>query len=273
VNSSNSDGFDMSGGATLQLTSPAKVGVYGGWNISGQSVLDLNGNPTSPVKLASRVTDPLAALPAPSAGPLRSTQNVNYDQNHVPANNTLQPGVYCGGLSVNNTQGVAFKMATGTYIMAGGGIKFQSQAIVDATAGVTIYNTSANASHMWGCPSTSNYTPVSISGQATLTMKAPVSGTYTGIAFFEDRDTSVTGSNPGASQNTISGGASAAIDGALYFKNTELIFSGCNSASGYLVLVADIVQITGGSTFGNNYSSLSNSNYFAPQSTGGGLVE
>ena len=40
-----------------------------------------------------------------------------------------------------------------------------------------------------------------------------------------------------------------------------------------MVIVADMVQINGNSTFGNNYSSLSSSNYFAPTSTGGGLAE
>ena len=104
-------------------------------------------------------------------------------------------------------------------------------------------------------------------------MKAPVSGPLTGIAFFEDRDTNVTGTNPILNPNKITGEASTAIDGALYFKNTELQFSGTNSVNGYMVIVADMFVVNGNSNFGNNYSSLSSSNYFAPQSTGGGLVE
>jgi hypothetical protein len=40
-----------------------------------------------------------------------------------------------------------------------------------------------------------------------------------------------------------------------------------------MVIVADMVQINGNSIFGNNYSSLGSANYFAPQSTGGGLAE
>jgi hypothetical protein len=248
--------------------------VYGGWQLNGQSVIDDAFNkPTNPVQISGRVTDPLAGVPVPSAGPLMSSHAVNYDMNNRPANNTLQPGVYCGGLTVNNTGGVTFRMASGTYMMAGGGLRLQSQAIIDATAGVTVYNTSASASHMWGCGSTSSYSPIAIDGQANLTMTAPVSGQLTGIAFFEDRDTAVTGSNPTANPNKIVGGANTTIDGALYFKNTQLQFSGNNSSTGYMVIVADMVQINGNSTFGNNYSSLSSSNYFAPLSTGGGLVE
>jgi hypothetical protein len=275
VDSSNADAFEMEGSETFYLQNHSKVGVYGSSQLAGQTQLwDVISNAkTNPVALASRVADPLASVPVPSAGPVVSSHAASYDMNNKPPNNTLQPGVYCGGLTVNNTNGVAFTMAAGTYIMAGGGLKFQSLAIINAAAGVTIYNTAANATQMWGCSGASAYSPISISGQANLTMNAPVSGALTGIAFFEDRSTSVTGSNPTANPNQIAGGASTTINGALYFKNTQLLFSGTNSVNGYMVIVADMLKINGNSTFGNNYSSLSSSNYFAPQSTGGGLVE
>lgn len=275
VDSSNSQAFEMEGSETLYMQNNSKVGVYGNWQLNGQTqVWNVATNKqSSPVQIASRVADPLASVPAPSTGTVVSGSAVSYDMNHKPANNTLQPGVYCGGLTVNNTNGATFKMAAGTFIMAGGGLRFQSQAIVDATAGVTVYNTSASASNMWGCTLTSTYLPVSISGQATLTMNAPTSGPLVGIAFFEDRSTGVTGSNPTANPNQVVGGASITVNGALYFHNTELQFSGANSANGYMVIVADMLVINGNSSFGNNYSSLSSSNYFAPQSTGGGLVE
>lgn len=275
VNSTDSQAFEMEGSQTFYLQNHAKVGVYGSWKLNGQTQLwDVASNAqTNPVKAASQVADPLASVPVPSAGPVISNMPVAYDMNNKPAGNTMQPGVYCGGLTVNNTGGAQFKMAAGMYIMAGGGVRFQSQAIINATAGVTIYNTSANSSHMWGCGSTSGYSPVTFDGQATVNINAPSSGTYTGIAIFEDRDTSVTGSNPASNPNKIVGGASTTINGALYFKNTQLQFSGSNSSNGYMVIVADMVQINGNSSFGNNYSSLSSTNYFAPQSTGGGLTE
>lgn len=275
VDSNSSQAFEMEGSETLYMQNHSKVGVYGNWQLSGQTQLwDAASNmKTNPVSIASRVTDPLAGVPAPTSGTVVSGHAVSYDMNNKPTNNTLQPGVYCGGVTVNNTGGTTFKMAAGTYIMAGGGLHFQSQAVIDATAGVTVYNTAANGSNMWGCSSTSSYAPISIDGQATLTMKAPVSGPLTGIAFFEDRSAGVTGSNPTLNPNKIVGGASTSIDGALYFHNTELQFSGTNSVNGYMVIVADMLVINGNSTFGNNYSTLSSSNYFAPQSTGGGLVE
>ncbi len=207
VNSNSSQAFEMEGSETFHLQNHAKVGVYGQWQLNGQTQLwdDASNVKTNPVTMTSRVNDPLANVPIPSAGTLRSSSSLTYDMNNKPPNLTMQPGVYCGGLAVNNTGGSKFKMAAGTFIMAGGGIRFQSQALIDATAGVTIYNTSANASHMWGCASTFAYSPMAIDGQANLTMKAPVSGTYTGIAFFEDRDTAVTGSNPTANPNKVVG--------------------------------------------------------------------
>jgi hypothetical protein len=275
VDSSNSSAFEMEGSETLYMQNHSKVGVYGNWQLNGQTqVWDVASNAkTNPMTIASRVADPLAAVPEPTSGTVVSGKPVSYDMNNKPANNTLQPGVYCGGLTVNNTNGATFKMAAGTYIMAGGGLRLQSQAIVDATAGVTVFNTAANASNMWGCSSTYSYSPVSINGQATLTMNAPTSGPLVGMAFFEDRSTTVTGSNPTANPNQVVGSSTVTVNGALYFHNTELQFSGANAVNGYMVIVADMLVVNGNSSFGNNYSSLSSSNYFAPQSTGGGLVE
>ncbi len=101
VDSNNSQAFEMEGSETLYMQNHSKVGVYGNWQLNGQTqVWDVASNTkTSPVALASRVADPLAAVPAPSAGPVVSGSAVNYDMNNKPANNTLQPGVYCGGLT------------------------------------------------------------------------------------------------------------------------------------------------------------------------------
>ena len=48
---------------------------------------------------------------------------------------------------------------------------------------------------------------------------------------------------------------------------------GNSSSNGYTVVVADNISIEGTSAIGNNYSSLSQPNPFAPYTTGGGLAE
>lgn len=131
-------------------------------------------------------------------------------------------------------------------------------------AGVTFYNTAGGAS--WGCAA-SSIASVSINGQAQMQLTAPTSGSLVGMLFFEDRSQYFGG---GAK---INGGSSSSFDGALYFKNSNLQFAGTNSTNGYMVLVADTISINGTTTIGNNYSTLSNPNPFAPASTGGGLVE
>jgi len=160
------------------------------------------------------------------------------------ANNTLSPGVYCGGLTIGNTNGTAFTLNPGTYIMAGGGMVLNSQAVVNGT-GVTVYNTTSAG---WGCASSYSYTPVTISGQVTATLSAPTSGTLNGILFFGNRSGC---STKGSCVDQINGGSTAVLNGALYFPSDEIAITGSN-ASGFLMLVADKIYINGNSVFGNN---------------------
>lgn len=68
------------------------------------------------------------------------------------------------------------------------------------------------------------------------------------------------------------GGSNFTFNGALYFKQSSFKFAGNSSSTGYMVLVADTIDIHGATTIGNNYTALSDPNPFAPGSTGGGLV-
>jgi hypothetical protein len=80
-------------------------------------------------------------------------------------NNTLVPGVYCGGLSIGDTGGAQFTMSPGTYVIAGGGFHVTSSAIV-VGSGVTVYNTSSNG---WGCSATHGYVPIRSAACSTFT--------------------------------------------------------------------------------------------------------
>ena len=245
VESSASDGFEMEGAETLYLQNHAQVSVVGGAQLNGQTKLwdTISNKQVQPVQTSSP-GDPLASIAAPTTGTIVSKSHVNYDMNAKPANNTLSPGVYCGGLTIGNTNGVSFTMSPGTYIMAGGGLVFNSQAIVNG-AGVTVYNTSSAG---WGCSSSYSYTPITISGQASATLSAPTTGSLSGILFFGNR----TGcSTNGSCVNQINGGSTTTFNGALYLKSDKLLFSGNTSSGGCIVAVADIITINGGSTFGS----------------------
>jgi RHS repeat-associated protein len=234
----------MDGSGTLYLQDHAQVGVVGGWQLNGLLLMDtISNQQVQPITITSP-GDPLTAIQAPTQGVVVSTQPVSYSKTNQPPNNTLSPGVYCGGLTILNTNGVTFNMSPGTYIMAGGGLTFTSQAIV-AGFGVTVYNTSSAG---WSCSSSYGYTPISITGQAQVNLTAPTTGALAGILFFGNRAGCGT---PGSCQDKIAGGASDTFNGALYFKSDQLLFSGKSSSNGCMVVVADIITITGNSSFGD----------------------
>lgn len=269
VDSSDGAAFTMASGVQYYLDNHAHVGVNGGWSIAGQSrLIDTSTNTEVSPNHNGVFTDPLARVPEPSgAGAIvQSASSATYGKNNPPAGNALQPGVYCGGLTFNDTNGVTYTLQPGLYILAGGGLTLNSSAII-AGSGVTFYNTSASGGHSWGCPSYSAHQPLSLSGQATATLSAPTSGANVGMLFFDDR------SIYDSRANKIVGGSNSAFNGALYFRNAPLQFAGKNTTRGYMVLVADTISINGSTTIGNNYTDLSNPNPFAPSSTGGGLVE
>jgi hypothetical protein len=108
-------------------------------------------------------------------------------------------------------------------------------------SGVTFFNTAA-AGYSYG--------PISLSGGTTITLSAPATGSLAGILFFQD-------SSVGAgAASSFSGGATAILNGTLYFPTTGLTYSG-GSSSAYTIIVADTVNFSGGSVLNNDYSSLS----------------
>jgi Putative Flp pilus-assembly TadE/G-like len=284
VNSASSKAFVNSGGGQLNLGSGAKIGVVGpgagsGWVISGGStVTDARTNqPELPVNI-QHFTDPLSNLTAPTTPVTGGVQHDdsgstwNIDSGHMPANNELNPGVYCGGLSIQSTNGtLTFK--AGTYILAGGGLTINASQSTVVGTGVMFYNTRTSTTQTWGCSKNNlNAAKISINGGlgGSVTMSAPTtSGSESGVLFFEDREL------PQTLSNAVTGGSYVTLNGALYFRDSQLTFSGGSSASnGYLVLVANIITISGTSNLGNDHTSLGGNIFgIAPATTGGGLVQ
>lgn len=153
--STSGSALKLTGGAIVNMTNQAKVGVVGNWSINGQS--NIYNNSVSPKVVQNPVNitdpgDPLASIPAPSpvvgnAGyvgasnlTVRSQSATSYSKNSVPTNNQIQPGVYCGGISVGDSNGVTYTFQPGMYILVGGGLSTTSGAKIAGT-GVTFYNT------------------------------------------------------------------------------------------------------------------------------------
>jgi hypothetical protein len=229
VDSSSSTAIVLSGSATV--TAPA-IGVVGGYTAGGSA--SFTPTPKTGVIAAS---DPLAYVQAPTVG---SCAHTNFSVNNSGSSGSyyqLYAGTYCGGIKISNG---FTNFNAGTYVLAGGGFTTGGGPTMTGT-GITFYNTTG----------TGGYQGITLTGGATANFSAPTSGPMTGILFFQDR--SIPGSAAGSS---VSGNSSSTFDGALYFPTTTLTYSGNSSLNGYNIVVANKVSLSGNSTIGTDYSSL-----------------
>jgi hypothetical protein len=262
VNSNSSSAFTMVGGSTFNLTSGALVGVVGqgqgsGWSIANNANLVNASTNTAetPVNIVT-FSDPLANTSAPTSSGMSRFSSTTVAPSSTQ---TLSPGIYCGGIDVKGTA----TFNAGTYVLAGGGLKIESQAVVSGT-GVMFYNTTGGGG--WGCGGSQTAGQFDFNGGATINLSAPSSSSPVGVLFFDDRSLS-------GLTHTINGNSSSSFDGAQYFLHSYLKFAGTNQTPGFTYLVADTITITGNANLGNDHSTLVSVNELAPASTGGGLVQ
>jgi len=226
--SNSSSAMNSSGGSsTVTATSIAVTG-----NVTGccYSPTPQTGVPPEPDPFAQR------AAPAFSSG-------CDYTNFKVNSGNpeTLTPGVYCNGITLNAGSVVTF--SPGLYVLNGGGLSVSGNAVMHGT-GVTFYST-GSASYA--------YKPVAITGGAVGTLSAPTSGPMEAMLFFQDRAIA------SKQTNTISGGSTLSLAGALYFPTTPLNFSGNSSGNAaYTIIVASTLTFTGASRLNADYGSLQN---------------
>ena len=211
VNSSNSQAAEI---LYVNITAPA-VDIVGKCNCQG----------TYPpiVPVSTPIADPFLSVAAPAVGACNFN---NYSPGY--GNWTLNPGVYCGGITINNGATATFN--PGTYIINGGVLSVQGGSTVTGS-GVMFYLTGTNAS----------YGSVNIANGANVTFSAQTSGPYLGILFFQDR-TITSGNNA-----TFAGGATMKLTGSLYFPTTAVSFSdGSSTAAFNTAIIAYQVWFTGG---------------------------
>jgi len=176
---------------------------------------------SSPMTQLSPVADPFRTIAEPTV--TGNCQNSN--------GNTLQPGRYCGGLSLNGT----VNLKPGTYIIDGGTFKTNGNATVTGT-GVTFF--------------LANNATISINGNSNMTLSAPTSGTYSGMLFFGSR------SNSASTAITINGSNTSSMTGAIYFANQTVSYIGdFQGANGCTQIVARIIQWSGNSNLAADCSA------------------
>ncbi len=117
------------------------------------------------------IPDPLASRPTPPTSGCDFNKKEVKDTTSV----TLNPGVYCGGLTIKDWATV--KLNPGIYVMKDGKLKVTDKATM---TGVNV-----------GFYFTGDGSIIDFNDKATISLTAPKTGVMSGILFFEDRSVSV----------------------------------------------------------------------------------
>jgi hypothetical protein len=169
--------------------------------------------------------DPLAILAAPNPASLTTISTSTY---HISNSGTysLQPGVYQGGIQISANGPGQVTLQPGIYYMQGGGFSI-SGGINVSGSGVMIYNDPSQ-----------NSDQIKLTGNGSLTLSAPTSGTYKGIAISQNRTSTAV--------VAVTGNGSMNITGTVYAAKAEVDVTG-NGASNTIgsQYVANNMKVTG----------------------------
>ena len=247
VNSNSTTSVTTSGGGTITVNN-ASVTLVGSQSSGG---LTATGGIYSNQK---PVADPFASLPNPSSSPC------------VPGTSISAAGYYDPGCYSDITMHPASDVITlhqGTYII-NGTIDLSHNILRDCSVSPKPSPPDCTAGDNGGVTIIQTYTtPASINGTTvfftenggfSLTISAPQTGTYAGVAIYQDRRATV--NNP----VTINGGSfTGVVNGAIYMPAALITYIGNEGSSntGCTVLVANKISFggTAGSTFGGSTCS------------------
>ena len=223
--SASGSALTVGGSGTL---SAQDINVSGG--ISGRDKITATG---SIVTGASPIADPYASV---SKG---SFSGCDYTNATAKNTVTLNPGVYCQGLSLN--AGANVTLNPGVYYIDQGSLSVNGGATLTGT-GVTLVFTSSTGS---------NYANATINGGATVNLTAPTTGSMAGIVAFGDRNM------PTGTSFKFNGGSNQIFTGALDLPSADVQFAGgSNTSKACTQLVADTVTFTGNSQFAINCTGV-----------------
>jgi Flp pilus assembly protein TadG len=243
----------LSPGAVSMNGSPSisTAAAYIAGSVSGSGLTATDGIFTGVNPIGDPYADVSVSWPSPKPD---ASSNKNCDQNgYKPKKDETisatsgKPYVFCNGIKI--TGGTTVNLCPGTYIIDQGALDLQSGTInappssgCGTTGGVTIILSNDNG----GAPA-----DVKINGNFNLTITAPTSGAYSGIALFQDRIACA------GCSNKINGGSSSNITGAIYFPTNAVEYAGGASTGGAVCtqLIAYTITFKGNSTFNSNCNS------------------
>lgn len=263
VNSNGTTGTVVS--SSTGRVSAQNVNLVGGDSVTGGATLTANNRLNT--NTGRPYPDPYQDRTAPTIGSCAANgtgYNYNFNGGNGQAR-TLNPGTYCGSLSVGGT--TPLTLNPGVYVFTdqngyGSGSAPQikvNNGTLCAGAGVTIYVKSAgNATVQFSGNQTEVYLVAPQPGASSL------NGETEGIAVWVDKNT------PTNAQVAFTGGSNQIIGGAIYAPKSTVIFSGgsantsisqCpspnNPCAGTTQIVSDKLTISGTSTFTHSASNNS----------------
>ena len=211
-------------------------------NVTGTTSTASGGAITGTINTGSpRVPDPLGYLSFPTFSKVCDAAHTNVSVKSG-AHTTLSPGVYCGGLIVQNNGSIA-TLSEGTYVLIGR----QGTSALSVQSGATIQSSGDGVTIIIGANASNQYGIVNLQSGSTILLSADTDAmttSYPGILFYMD---------PAAPRGTqlIQSQAGATINGTLYFPNQLLRMesSGSLTVNGALVAGALTTQSAGGVRF------------------------
>ena len=180
-------------------------------------------NPTPAVNCAQQ-TDPLADLPDPDTSGCDVT-NYSLSSNN---SDTIDPGIYCGGISVSSNADVTFN--SGTYVIKDGEFNASSNATLSGTE-VIFYLTGSDSL-------------IDFDSNSQLSFTAPNSGDYEGVLIFQDRDD--------GGEHHFDSNSNNELTGVIYLPNGSLISSSnahFTSPSNCLMLIVNNIEFNSNSGY------------------------
>ena len=239
----------MNGSATINTAAAYISGSLSGSGLTATDGIFTGVNP---------IGDPYAGVsvswpsPKPDASNNKNCNQKNYKAtggktDTISASGTT-PYVFCGGLSIQGNS--TLNLCPGTYIVDQGTLDLNSGTINappssgcgGTSGGVTIILSNDNG----GAPA-----DVVINGNFNVNLQAPSSGSYSGIALFQDRLACA------GCKNKINGGSTSNITGAVYFPTNAVEYAGGVAAGGAQCtqLIAYTITFKGNSTFNSSCNS------------------
>jgi Flp pilus assembly protein TadG len=216
-NSHSPTALTVGGSATVEADF---VGVVGGMG-SSTGITATHGIRTG----INPVVDPYADVTV--ATTYTSCDQTNYNGHSVE---TLNPGVYCGGISAN-AQAV-LTLNPGVYYLDGGSLTANGGAVIQGT-GVTLVFTKKLRN---------DWATATINGNATINLTPPSYGPTAGIVVFGDRGI------PVGTSFKFNGGTNQYLAGAVYVPTGAVQFAGgANTTTSCTQIIGNTVSFVGNS--------------------------